>query len=941
MNNIDIWNDLGNLYLKANAIDAAIDAYNKALEQGYQSADIYKNLASAYVSHGNLQDSIPMLQKSIDLLSDDKERAIVFTVIGDCYRRMADFDNAIASFKKAIDLEPGNPGLCVGLGQVQRDLERLYGFEKNDDNLPSAEESSLANDLVAFHSPMFLFSHDESSDDLTQGVNRSGLLPWYPLEELAEGLMNVHADSQAVLSGTIEAAPENPGFIGEQASPVEAIAAESLVVELDHSCPDLFSKAGPEDGLSGRIYIPGLTGDELSGHESSFEQNLDADIDPEKENGVQATMLLTLGIMHWRNGSLDEADAMLQSAINYSVKIHNPWFQALSWNALALVKTALGDIVAAIQAYLKAVELAPGQFFPWNNVGSLYGSLDCHDKALKAFLKAIRQYPEDSVSWDGLGDIYAKLGRMDDAIAAYQLGNVFEKRAQGADAIKTYEKALDFYQYTISSFETEVSGTQENCDSLREDQFTATDELQVERYPTVETLPEAGADPENGAYDLAINISAEAVNDISLAEPVALADEPDSTSFEMFAKTSPEILVVAEDLSMLLGLLDEHEAISDSGISIETPEASSAEFSQADISENLELSVALVTEDLSAVKAFDVEPLATPFGGQPEANLEPADGVLPEVENNDHHQGLTDTLPELPRDEELQSAAGVEVSEPWGEPAGQTLNPTPVVLIDNETDATNANSENCTEGVVSGGSTESRPEVDPSPVVEHNVLVSENLLPRVASNGPLSELPPVVTIGPAPILGPESIAANIAAGEVVVRENPKNDRAWDKLGNLYRISQRNPDATHAYEQAVALEPTKYIYHYQLGAVYAAEGNYTDAIGQLLQVVELNPTFIFAHCALASYMRKIGKQAESQAHIEIALPHMAKEKEYDRACFESIRGNIDKALELLTIALDKNQTTIEWIRRDLDLDFIRQDPRYKQFEAHFSQSIVQH
>ena len=122
-------------------------------------------------------------------------------------------------------------------------------------------------------------------------------------------------------------------------------------------------------------------------------------------------------------------------------------------------------------------------------------------------------------------------------------------------------------------------------------------------------------------------------------------------------------------------------------------------------------------------------------------------------------------------------------------------------------------------------------------------------------------------------------------------------------------------------------------------MYAAEGNFKDAIGELLQVVELNPRFIFAHCALACYMRKIDKQAEAMEHIAIALPYMVNEKEYDRACFESIRGNVDKALELLTVALDKQQTTIEWIKRDLDLDFIRQDQRYKQFEARYTLSVV--
>jgi hypothetical protein len=59
-----------------------------------------------------------------------------------------------------------------------------------------------------------------------------------------------------------------------------------------------------------------------------------------------------------------------------------------------------------------------------------------------------------------------------------------------------------------------------------------------------------------------------------------------------------------------------------------------------------------------------------------------------------------------------------------------------------------------------------------------------------------------------------------------------------------------------------------------------------------------------------------------------MPQMKKEKEYDRACFESIHGNNDEAIRLLESAIYKKQTTVEWIQLDQDLDFIRGDTRYK-------------
>jgi tetratricopeptide (TPR) repeat protein len=172
------------------------------------------------------------------------------------------------------------------------------------------------------------------------------------------------------------------------------------------------------------------------------------------------------------------------------------------------------------------------------------------------------------------------------------------------------------------------------------------------------------------------------------------------------------------------------------------------------------------------------------------------------------------------------------------------------------------------------------------------------------------------------------LASAIAAYKKVTEINPENDRAWDSLGNLYRASERYGDAVSAFEHAISLRPNKEVYHYHLGLVYAAEKNYEDAIGAFQKVIELNPEYTFAHCALAGYFRKLGKEAEAQEHIEKALPKMTSEKEYDRACFSAICGNTDEAIELLKIALEKKQTSLDWVRRDPDLDFIRDDQRFK-------------
>ena len=61
----------------------------------------------------------------------------------------------------------------------------------------------------------------------------------------------------------------------------------------------------------------------------------------------------------------------------------------------------------------------------------------------------------------------------------------------------------------------------------------------------------------------------------------------------------------------------------------------------------------------------------------------------------------------------------------------------------------------------------------------------------------------------------------------------------------------------------------------------------------------------------------------------ANPFAKDENEYNRACFESIRGNIDQALELLKIGLELRQSSKDWAKQDPDFDNIRDDPRFKE------------
>jgi tetratricopeptide (TPR) repeat protein len=109
--NAHVWNELGNVYFNAGSYDDAIAAYSKAIELDEQFAWPYTNLALSYAQKGNLNDAILLYQRSIELFSNEREKAVTWNRLGNVYRRLDDYENAIAAYQRADELDPGNTAI--------------------------------------------------------------------------------------------------------------------------------------------------------------------------------------------------------------------------------------------------------------------------------------------------------------------------------------------------------------------------------------------------------------------------------------------------------------------------------------------------------------------------------------------------------------------------------------------------------------------------------------------------------------------------------------------------------------------------------------------------------------------------------------------------------------------------------------------------------------
>lgn len=106
--NAHVWNELGNVYLNSGAYDDAIAAFSKAIELDRHFAWPYSNLALAYVQKDRITEAILFYQRGIELFTSDKDKAVTWNRLGNVYRRMNDYDHAMAAYQTADELDPEN-----------------------------------------------------------------------------------------------------------------------------------------------------------------------------------------------------------------------------------------------------------------------------------------------------------------------------------------------------------------------------------------------------------------------------------------------------------------------------------------------------------------------------------------------------------------------------------------------------------------------------------------------------------------------------------------------------------------------------------------------------------------------------------------------------------------------------------------------------------------
>lgn len=106
-----VWNEKGNLLFRAGSYEAAIRVYNRAIQLDRSFGWSYCNLGITYLHLGRYAEAILLLQKSLELLTTDQDRAIAWNELGNLYRHLNDYHNAVVAYQKADELDPDHAGV--------------------------------------------------------------------------------------------------------------------------------------------------------------------------------------------------------------------------------------------------------------------------------------------------------------------------------------------------------------------------------------------------------------------------------------------------------------------------------------------------------------------------------------------------------------------------------------------------------------------------------------------------------------------------------------------------------------------------------------------------------------------------------------------------------------------------------------------------------------
>lgn len=172
---------------------------------------------------------------------------------------------------------------------------------------------------------------------------------------------------------------------------------------------------------------------------------------------------------------------------------------------------------------------------------------------------------------------------------------------------------------------------------------------------------------------------------------------------------------------------------------------------------------------------------------------------------------------------------------------------------------------------------------------------------------------------------------------LAVELNPNLFEAFYYAGLAYSSQGNFERAAEMYLKAQEVSPTDYQPVIFLAQAYSSLGQKHDemkarlaSIDLIERHIEMNPHDTRALCIGANQMSNVGEFERGDEMARLAMVRGENEPLvlYNVACFYSLRGDADRAIELLNKAIEQGWGDKAWLETDSDLNPVRDDPRFQ-------------
>ncbi len=476
MSEHEYWNELGNLYFIAGAYDPAIHAYARSIELDRGFGRPYSNMALAFVHTGRYPDAIELYHRSIELLTDAKEKAITWNRLGILYRQVKDYQRALIAYEEADRLDSRQDEereeasrdvkypLSISMPEI--DLKAILAkpeadhlFDIVNEELETAE-TQLEIDWFdgEFVSPNpvdeplteYLAQQDELLQEVSLNMEQEGWIPLVFEEAIAVGApfemvmqpANEQADESAAIMNNWQ--PQFEEAVQEDQNETEATGIEFVPMN-EEQMPGAENEIGSENQWAVVNEYQVSNGLLLHPHE------MDAGV---TENEVTAenqwTEVSRIPVVaEMMNTDEDSAEVSDEPSAHFvqaeDGNVEN--FENISVSAESNVHSTdvSPQTVEYSQVEYPLVELSPAE-------------IDSIHIDIARFKRIIQINPRNAFAYDTLGGLYKTLGKFKDAITSYQQAiahdstkpSYFYQLGLMYSAEKREQEAMDAFQRVLS-----------------------------------------------------------------------------------------------------------------------------------------------------------------------------------------------------------------------------------------------------------------------------------------------------------------------------------------------------------------------------------------------------------------------------------------------------------------------------------------------------------